>query len=244
MPYANNALDGGRVYFKDGGGEGAAVVFHGGLLDSVDLVRASHLARALQELPEEFRLIYVDHRGLGRSDKPHDAEAYAMPLRAADAVAVLDELGIERAHFIGNSWGGRLGFGIGEHAPERVLSLVIGGQQPYAIDPDGPLAHAVTQTLAESRREGTLEPFVEALESFAGGRFPDALRVRWLDNDPVAIEAAWSAALAEGEISEDLGAWEVRCLIYVAAGDVDFHDQARRVRSRTRSSSRSKHATT
>ena len=228
MPYANNALDGGRVYFKDGGGEGAAVVFHGGLLDSVDLVRASHLARALQELPEEFRLIYVDHRGLGRSDKPHDAEAYAMPLRAADAVAVLDELGIERAHFIGNSWGGRLGFGIGEHAPERVLSLVIGGQQPYAIDPDGPLAHAVTQTLAESRREGTLEPFVEALESFAGGRFPDALRVRWLDNDPVAIEAAWSAALAEGEISEDLGAWEVRCLIYVAAGDVDFHDQARR----------------
>ena len=76
-----------------------------------------------------------------------------MPLR----VAVLDELGIERAHFIGNSWGGRLGFGIGEHAPERVLSLVIGGQQPYAIDLEGPLAHAATETLAESRREyGTL----------------------------------------------------------------------------------------
>jgi 3-oxoadipate enol-lactonase len=151
-----------------------------------------------------------------------------MPLRVADAVSVLDALEVERAHFVGSSYRGRLGFGIGEHAPERVLSLVIGGQQPYAIDPDGPLAYAVTQTLAESRREGTLEPFVKALESFAGGRFPDALRARWLDNDPVAIEAAWSAALAEGEISEDLGAWEVRCLIYAAAGDVDFHDQARR----------------
>src|SRR5215211_9324328 len=92
MPFARNALDASWVYFEDEGDEGAAVVFHGGLLDSVDLVRASHLARALQELPEEFRLIYVDHRGLGRSDKPHDAEAYAMPLRAADAVAVLDEL--------------------------------------------------------------------------------------------------------------------------------------------------------
>jgi 3-oxoadipate enol-lactonase len=50
--------------------------------------------------------------------------AYATSLRVADAVAVLDELGIERAHFIGTSYGGRLGFGIGEHAPEPVLSLV------------------------------------------------------------------------------------------------------------------------
>jgi pimeloyl-ACP methyl ester carboxylesterase len=60
-------------------------------------VRESKLAQALP--PDEFRLIYVDHRGLGRSDRPHDAAAYAMPLRVGDAVAVLDELGIERAHF-------------------------------------------------------------------------------------------------------------------------------------------------
>jgi pimeloyl-ACP methyl ester carboxylesterase len=227
MPYARNALDGRRVYFEDDGGDGAPVVLHGGIIDSVDLVRESNIAQALRELPEEeFRLIYVAHRGVGRSDKPHEAKAYAMPLRVADAVAVLDDLGIERAHFIGNSWGGRLGFGIGEHAPDRVLSLVIGGQQPYAIDPDGPLARAATESLAESRSEGSLEPFVEMLESFAGTRFPDALRERWLDNDPAAIEAAWSAAVAEGAISEDLGAWDVRCLIHVAAGDVDFHDQA------------------
>lgn len=229
MPYARNALDGSRVYFEDDGGNRAPVVLHGGLLDSVALVRGSNLARALQELPEEeFRLIYVDHRGVGRSDKPRQAQAYATPLRVADAVAVLDELGIERAHFIGNSWGGRLGFGIGEHAPDRVLSLVIGGQQPYAIDPEGPLAHAVTETLAESRKEGSMEPFVQALESEAGMQLPDTLRPQYLDNDPAALEAAWSAALAEGAISEDLGVWEVRCLIYVGARDVDFHDQARR----------------
>src|SRR5215210_5963444 len=124
MPYARNALDGSRVYFEEDGGDGAAVVLHGGLFDSVASVRGSNIARALPAA--EFRLIYVDHRGLGRSDKPQDAERYAMPLRVADAVAVLDELGIDRAHFIGTSWGGRLGFGIGEHAPDRVLSLVIG----------------------------------------------------------------------------------------------------------------------
>ncbi len=109
MPYATNALDGSRVYFEEDGGNGVAAVLHGGLVDSVDLVRESNIARALQGLPEEFRLICVDHRGLGRSDKPHEVEAYAMPLRVGDAVAVLDELGIERAHFPrpGATCGGR-----------------------------------------------------------------------------------------------------------------------------------------
>jgi pimeloyl-ACP methyl ester carboxylesterase len=110
--------------------------------------------RSPQQLPgREFRHIYVDHRGLGQSDKPHHADAYAMQLRVRDAVAVLDRLGIERAHFICNSWGGRLGFGIGEHAPERVLSLVIGGNQPYGW-PDGPLARTVTEALVAARTEG------------------------------------------------------------------------------------------
>ncbi|MGI8941517.1 MAG: alpha/beta fold hydrolase [Actinomycetota bacterium] len=228
MPYARNALDGSRVYFEDDGGQGDAAVIHGGILDSVDAERDSPLAQALKGQPDEFRLVYVDHRGVGRSHKPTAVEAYAMPLRVADAVAVLDELGVERAHFIGASYGGRLGFGIGEHAPERVLSLVMGGQQPYAIDPHGPLARLLPGAVAASRRDGSLEPFVQALETYAGTRFPDVLRARYLDNDPAAIEAASSAMLAEGAISEDLRAWRVRCLIYASVGDVDFHDQARR----------------
>jgi pimeloyl-ACP methyl ester carboxylesterase len=55
-----------------------------------------------------------------------------MPPRAHDAVTVLDQLGISRAHFIGLSWGARLGFGIGAGTPNRVRSLVCVGQQPYA----------------------------------------------------------------------------------------------------------------
>ena len=220
MPYATS--NGVRIYYEREG-SGPPLVLHTGFGATLDLWRECGYLAALRD---EYELILLDPRGQGRSDKPHGVEAYAMPLRVADAVAVVDDLVVQRAHFIGNSWGGRLCFGIGEHAPERVLSLVIGGQQPYAIDPDGPLAHAVTETLAESRREGSMEPFIEMLESFAGTRFPHALRERWLHNDPEAIEAAWSAAIAEGTISEDLGAWQVRCLIYVAAGDVDFHDQA------------------
>lgn len=223
MPYAKNALDGTQIYFEEDGGKGPPVIIHGGILDCVDLLRKGSIAQAL--LRNEFRLIYVDHRGLGRSDKPHDPASYAMPLRVADVVAVLDELGLDRAHFIGTSWGGRLGFGIGEHAPERVLSLVIGGQQPYAIDPEGPLTRVVGEGIVASRTEG-IEAFVRALETFSRIRFPENQRARYLENDPAAIEAAWRAAMAEGAISENLCAWRIPCLIFVGAGDIDFHDQA------------------
>lgn len=226
MPYAENELDGRHVYFEDDGGKGSPVVVHGGFLDPVELVRRAPLARALGALGDEFRLIFVDHRGHGRSDKPHDPAAYAMPIRVADAVAVLDELGIDRAHFVGLSWGGRLGFGIGEHAPERVLSLVLVGQQPYAIDPDGPLAVVVGEALARSRTEG-IEALVRAFEAIVGP-YPEDVRAMYLANDAAAMRAAWSAAMAEGAVSEDLGSWQVRCLIYVAAEDADFYDQARR----------------
>lgn len=168
MPYATNAQDGTRVYFEDDRGDGAAVVLHGGLLDSVTDVRESAIARALPGAG--FRVVYVDHRGLGNSDKPHDPDAYAMPIRAADGVAVLDELGIERAHFIGQSWGGRLGFGVGEHASQRVRSLVIGGNQPYAW-PDSPLIRTVTSALEAAQIEG-MEALVGAFERFWDVRFP------------------------------------------------------------------------
>jgi pimeloyl-ACP methyl ester carboxylesterase len=226
MPYSSNALDACRVYFEDDGGDGTPVVFLGGFLDTVDLVRGSPLAQALHELPEEFRLVYVDHRGHGRSDKPHDPQAYAMRLRVADAVAVLDELGLARAHFVGISWGGRLAFGVGEHAQGRARSLVIVGQQPYAIDPDGPLTRMVGEALMASREQG-IEALVLAFEN-AVGRYPEQVRDIYLASDAAAMRAAWSSAIAEGPVTENLGAWVVRCLICVATGDRDFFDQAKR----------------
>jgi pimeloyl-ACP methyl ester carboxylesterase len=229
MTFATNRLDGSRVSFEDDGGPGSPVVVLGGFLDPVDLVRAAPIARALHELADEFRLVFVDHRGHGRSDKPHEPEAYAMPLRVADVVAVLDELDIERAHVVGISWGGRLCFGLGEHAPERLRSLVIIGQQPYAIDPNGPLAHVVGEALAASKERG-IEALVLAFEALAG-RYPDPIRAAYLACDAAAMRAAWVAAMAEGAVSEDLTTWRTRCLICVAADDVDFFEQARRAAS-------------
>ena len=148
-----------------------------------------------------------------------------MPVRVGDVMAVLDDLGIERSHFIGISWGGRLCFGIAEHAPERIRSLVTIGQQPYAIDPDGPLASVVSEALAASREQG-IGALVEAFEAIAG-RYPDAVRETYLACDAAAMRAAWRSAMDEGAVSEDLGSWDVRCLICVGEDDRDFFDQAR-----------------
>ena len=213
------------MYFEDDGGAGAPVVLHNGFADSVRDLRDWVLADALAS--EGFRIIFADHRGHGRSDKPHDPAAYALPLRAADAVAILDLLGIERAHFVGRSWGGRLCFGIGEHAPGRVRSLVIGGNQPYAW-PESPISRTVGQALAAAREQVSSEPLVRAFEAFWDIEFPSPQRERLLDNDPLALHAAWSAAMAEGAISADLGRWQVPCLIFIGAADADFLQGARR----------------
>ncbi len=145
MPYATNPFDGVRIYFEDSGGDAPAVLFYTGFADPLQVAKGSRLGRALST---EFRLIFADHRGQGGSDKPGDAGAYALPTRVADAVGVLNALNVDRAHFLGSSWGARLGFAVGGHAPERVLSLVLSGNQPYAWNLDTPTAHAVGAALA------------------------------------------------------------------------------------------------
>lgn len=224
MAYASNSTDGTRIHFEDDGGAGIPVVLHGGILDSIVDLRESPLASGLEG--DEFRLVFVDHRGLGRSDKPHVAAAYAMERRVGDAVAVLDALAIDRAHFIGLSWGGRLVFGIAEHASERVESIVAVGQQPYGW-PDSPITRAVTAGLGAARSAGAVA-LVEALERHWEVRFPSPTRERWLKNDVHAIAVAWSVATTEGPISRDLRRWRVPCLVCVGAGDTDFIEDARR----------------
>ena len=220
--YATNPLDGVRTYFEDAGGSAPPVLFYTGFADPLEVPKASGLARALSD---EFRLIFADHRGQGRSDKPTDVYAYALATRVADVIAVLDALNIDRAHFLGSSWGARLGFAVAEHAPGRLLSLVLCGNQPYAWNLDSPIALAAAAAVAASRRDG-MTGFVETFESALDFRYPEPDRTWTLEqNEPAALEAAWRSVPAEGPISQDLSKWRVPCLI--CAGEADeMHDDA------------------
>jgi len=88
-----------------------------------------------EQLKKHYRLILIDARGHGASDKPHDPEAYKLKLLATDVVAVLDDLDLGKAHFFGFSMGGWIGFGIAKYTTNRFHSLILGGVHPYA-EPD------------------------------------------------------------------------------------------------------------
>jgi len=61
-------------------------------------------------LKDDYQLILIDARGHGASDKPHDPEAYRTETMVADVVSVLNDLNIEKAHFLGYSMGGQIGW--------------------------------------------------------------------------------------------------------------------------------------
>ncbi len=74
-----------------------------------------------------YRVIAIDNRGHGSSDKPHDPESYRVPLMAADAIGLLDHLGIAEAHVMGYSMGARISTFAAMADPHRVRSLILGG---------------------------------------------------------------------------------------------------------------------
>lgn len=72
---------------------------------------------------ERFRVLRYDSRGHGQSLVT--PAPYTIERLARDAIALLESLQIERAHFCGLSMGGMIGMWIGIHAPERAGKLVL-----------------------------------------------------------------------------------------------------------------------
>jgi len=108
---------GERIYYETVG-DGPAVVFCHGL--------GGNHAIWYQQVPvfaEEYRVVTWDQRGFGRST---NEQGMASPATAAnDLLALLDHLGIEQAHLVGQSMGGWAVIGFAIAYPERVASLVL-----------------------------------------------------------------------------------------------------------------------
>jgi pimeloyl-ACP methyl ester carboxylesterase len=102
-------------------GDGPAVLLLHGFPDSSHVWR--HQVPAL--LSAGLRVIAPDLRGFGDSDKPQAVEEYGVTRSVADVLAVLDELGVERAHVVGHDWGAGVSWVLAMTAPERVDRLVV-----------------------------------------------------------------------------------------------------------------------
>lgn len=93
-----------------------------------------------------YRVIALDNRGHGQSDKPHDPEAYRPETMAADAAGLLESLGITSAHVMGYSMGARISAFLTINRPELVRSVIFGGLGMGMVDGVGdwdPIAHAL-----------------------------------------------------------------------------------------------------
>jgi pimeloyl-ACP methyl ester carboxylesterase len=101
-------------------GEGTPVLLLHGFPDSSRLWR--NQVPALVEAG--LRAIAPDLRGFGESDKPAGVESYGIARSVADMVAVLDALGVERAHVVGHDWGAAVAWGLAAFVPDRVDRLV------------------------------------------------------------------------------------------------------------------------
>ena len=112
---------GARLRYVERGSGAPVVLVHG---FTANIERAWIDTGVLPDLARDYRVIALDLRGHGKSDKPHDASAYE-PM-ATDVIALLDHLGIERAHLVGYSLGGIIAAKLLTTHPQRFRSAVLG----------------------------------------------------------------------------------------------------------------------
>ncbi len=118
MPYVRSS-DGIRLHYEVIGRSNATPVL------MIQGLGADKHGWDMQRIPLalQYRVIAFDNRGAGRSDKPFGH--YSLEQMAADAIAVLDQVGVEKAHIVGASMGGAITQIIGLKYPERVMSLTL-----------------------------------------------------------------------------------------------------------------------
>jgi 3-oxoadipate enol-lactonase len=119
MPYAT-ARDATRLYFEEAG-SGSPILF-------VHEFAADYASwePQMRYFARRHRCIAYSARGYTPSEVPA-ADAFTYEHFRDDALAVLDHLGIERAHLVGLSMGAYSSLQVGLHRPERVLSLTLAG---------------------------------------------------------------------------------------------------------------------
>jgi pimeloyl-ACP methyl ester carboxylesterase len=103
------------------------------------------------ELSKRYRVIAMDCRGHGKSDKPHDPNLYGREM-IEDVVRLMDHLKIEKAHVVGYSMGAEIAGHLMIAHPDRLLSVTLGGGVP-ACEPT-PQQLARKDLAADSLEQG------------------------------------------------------------------------------------------
>ena len=115
------AVPGGRVWFKRvGAGPGLPLLaIHGGP------GLPHNYLRSLERLADEREVVFWDQLGCGNSKCPSNTQLWTMQRSVAEMDSVVRELGLDRFHIFGNSWGGMMAQQYVLDIPSRAVSLTI-----------------------------------------------------------------------------------------------------------------------
>ena len=208
-------------------GEGTPIVFVPGLAGThLDWYKMSDYVGVLRG---RYRLILMDPRGRGKSDKPHEPENHSLRLMVGDVTAILDDLGLEKAHFWGYSMGGTVGLAAGVYAPERFHSLIVGGAG-LAEKSSSEQVEKYNRYVREYEariplHDQGVEVATAHLKESRGEDVDNYTVERWMNADPRALVAYCSNHENIG-MAEILPKLTLPCLLYAGEADSERHANA------------------
>ncbi|WP_224366111.1 alpha/beta fold hydrolase [Hyalangium versicolor] len=206
MPIAE--LNGQGIFFEDSGGPGRPVILaHGFLMDS------RMFDPQVEVLAPEFRVIRWDARAFGRTR--WDGKPFSLYDLAADCVALLDHLGIDKAVVGGMSQGGYCALRIALRYPERAKALVLMSTRGTNDDEQAKASYVQAAQVWSSVGP---EPIVQAL---AGPLLGDPrLFPTWLERWRQVPSANYLAAVRNLTDRDDITARlkEIRCPAFITHG--------------------------
>ncbi|MEO7122591.1 MAG: alpha/beta fold hydrolase, partial [Lacisediminihabitans sp.] len=121
-----------------------------------------------------------------RSDKPHERAAYSADAMVSDVLTVLDEVGVDRAHYLGYSLGGRVGFSLAVTQPERMLSFASAGGAPR--NTPGTFDRVFFPGCIDALETGGMSGFIDGWER-SGAKLDITTRAAFNANDAGALAA-------------------------------------------------------
>lgn len=136
------SIHGVRVRYRDSGGAGPAVLMTHGIGESLEFWH-----RQFDDLGQSLRLIAWDMPGHGLSDE--SADAMSLEGQAGVAWQLLDALGVEQVHLVGNSLGAAMSLRMADQVPGRVSSLLLANSAALGAEVFGPFKLMVLPLLGE-----------------------------------------------------------------------------------------------
>jgi pimeloyl-ACP methyl ester carboxylesterase len=194
-----SSFDGQSIAYGVSGDEpdtNAAVLLHHGFASTsrINWIRPG-LVGALEAVGR--RVVVIDARGHGQSDRPHEPEAYGGGAMVRDVVALLDHLGLERVDLAGYSMGAFVAIGVAAAGELRLRSLLLGGAGIGQVRGSRPeVASAIAEALEADSPTAIESASARAYRNFADATGQDRFALAAIQRSGIGLDVDAAAAVS------------------------------------------------